>query len=216
MRAGKENNVMEQGQAEISRFAQVDERIRELLAGSQDVLLIAIEGRTGAGKTTISQHLQETFDCNIFHLDDFYLQGWQRTPERLSQVGGNVDYERFREEVLEPVLQGETVHLRPFDYLTMDFDESRFADIPAKRLNIIEGSYSMNPYFGDPYDLRIFMDVGGQDQIGNILRRQGDAEIEDYENKWIPKVDTYVEQYDVKNRCDLVITYTDPGQSADA
>lgn len=30
-----------------------------------------------------------------FGLDDFFLRMEQRTPERLREVGGNVDYERF-------------------------------------------------------------------------------------------------------------------------
>lgn len=35
----------------------------------------------------------------LSHMDDFYLQGRQRTYERLNEVGGNVDYERFAKEV---------------------------------------------------------------------------------------------------------------------
>jgi hypothetical protein len=43
--------------------------------------------------------LSEQPDATIFHMDDFYLQGRQRTYERLNEVGGNVDYERFAKEV---------------------------------------------------------------------------------------------------------------------
>lgn len=36
-------------------------------------------------------------------MDDFFLRIEQRTPERMTEVGGNVDYERFLETVLFPV-----------------------------------------------------------------------------------------------------------------
>ena len=39
------------------------------------------------------------FDCHIFHMDDFYLQKYQRTQERYNEPGGNVDRERFKKEV---------------------------------------------------------------------------------------------------------------------
>lgn len=52
-----------------------------------------------AGKSTLALLLSEQPDATIFHMDDFYLQGRQRTYERLNEVGGNVDYERFAKEV---------------------------------------------------------------------------------------------------------------------
>ena len=36
-------------------------------------------------------------------MDDFFLRPEQRTEERLKEVGGNVDRERFLEEVARPL-----------------------------------------------------------------------------------------------------------------
>ncbi|HCS67160.1 MAG TPA: hypothetical protein DIW34_02820 [Oribacterium sp.] len=182
--------------------------IEELIRTEDDTLLIAIDGRTGAGKTTISKYLHDKFGGNLFHLDDFYLQSHQRTPERLREVGGNVDYERFKEEVLAPILRKEVVHYRPFNYHTMDFDVEFARDIPVKRLNIIEGTYCLNPYFEDPYDLRIFMDVKYKQQIENVIDREGTAELDDYIDKWIPKTDIYIERMGIQEKCDITIEFT--------
>ena len=46
-------------------------------------------------------------------MDDFYLQPHQRTTKRLREPGGNVDYERFETEVLQPLLTGEAFSYRP-------------------------------------------------------------------------------------------------------
>ena len=80
-------------------FAEICERIDGLLSEKQTVL-VAIDGCCGAGKTTLAAILAEKYDCNVFHMDEFFLRPEQRTARRLAQPGGNVDYERFREEVL--------------------------------------------------------------------------------------------------------------------
>lgn len=194
------------------RFQPAVDAIERLLESDKSPLLVAIDGKTGAGKTTIAKYLREQFSCNLFHMDDFYLQGHQRTPERIQEVGGNVDYERFREEVLIPVLRGETVLYQPFNYLTMDFDLNFARKIEPKRLNLIEGTYSMHPYFGKPYDLRIFMDVAYEAQIQNVINREGTAELDDYIDKWIPKTDRYLERFHIEEQCDLSIRFPSSGK----
>ena len=81
-------------------------RIRALAAVRPRVL-VAIDGRCAAGKTTLAASLQAQLGCNVFHMDDFFLRPEQRTPERLHQPGGNVDFERFLTEVLRPLYDGD-------------------------------------------------------------------------------------------------------------
>ena len=77
----------------------IKERIDELLA-KKNMVIVAIDGKCTSGKTTLASKLAEIYDCNVFHMDDFFLRPEQRIPERLAEVGGNVDYERFQEEVI--------------------------------------------------------------------------------------------------------------------
>ena len=57
--------------------------------------VVAIDGRCGSGKTSLAALIAALFPCNVFHMDDFFLPPALRTPERLSQPGGNVDRERM-------------------------------------------------------------------------------------------------------------------------
>ena len=66
-------------------------------------LVIALDGRCGSGKSTLSRRLSDTYPCSVIHMDDFFLRPEQRTEERLSETGGNIDYERFEEEVIRPL-----------------------------------------------------------------------------------------------------------------
>ena len=67
------------------------QEIDRLLVSSKSPVIVAIDGVCGGGKTTLGEWLAMQYDCNLFHMDDFFLQNHQRTEERLSEVGGNVD-----------------------------------------------------------------------------------------------------------------------------
>lgn len=98
------------------------QKIHKLQKG-QAPLVIAIDGRCGAGKTTLAQHLSQELSCSIIHLDHFFLRPQQRTPERLKQAGGNFDRERFLSEVIPFLRQNQQFSYRPFDCKTQTLSE---------------------------------------------------------------------------------------------
>ena len=54
-------------------------QIDELLA-AKNTVIVAIDGKCTSGKTTLASKLAEIYDCNVFHMDDFFLRPEQRTP----------------------------------------------------------------------------------------------------------------------------------------
>lgn len=189
----------------IERFAQVTDRLRKLAASDAERIVIAIDGKCASGKTTLGHYLQREFDANLFHMDDFFLQKEQRTPKRLAEVGGNVDYERFQTEVLEPLLAGNDVKYRPFHCKTLQIGEG--VEILPKRVNIIEGSYSQHTYFGDIYDLKVFMEIEPEKQLENIRERNGEEQLEVFKQRWIPKEEAYFEVFGIKEKSDIVVEW---------
>ena len=83
-------------------------------------IIVAIDGRCAAGKTTLTSLLQKKTGANIFHMDDFFLRPEQRTPERFSQPGGNVDYERFYNEVVLPIHNKQSFTYRIFGEIIIE------------------------------------------------------------------------------------------------
>jgi len=162
-------------------------KIDELLS-EKDFVVVAIDGKCTSGKTTLAAKLAEIYDCNVFHMDDFFLRPEQRTPARFAEVGGNVDYERFQEEVLLPLLAGNAFSYRPFDCSTLTLSEP--VQVIPKKLNIIEGTYSHHPYFGDPYDLKILLTVTAELQRERILQRPAFLQ-KRFFDEWIPMEDRY-------------------------
>lgn len=179
-------------------FLEVDRRRNQ----SQNVTL-AIEGGSASGKTTLSKLLEAVYSSAVLHMDDFFLRPQQRTPERLAQPGGNVDWERFLEEVLTPLKKRERINYRRFDCSTFTIKPP--VPLTPTKLTVVEGAYSMHPQLEGYYDLSVFLDVSPKLQEARIRKRNVPAMAERFFREWIPMERHYFEATDAKNRCDLVI-----------
>ena len=177
-------------------FARVDGMLK------QGKVHFAIEGGSASGKTTLTGILQELYDCNVFHMDDFFLRPEQRTAERFAEIGGNVDRERFAEEVLSSVKKGETVRYRPFDCSVQTLGEE--VTVQPKKLTIIEGVYSTHPAFSRYYDYMIFLDIDPELQKQRILVRNSPQLAKRFFDEWIPLENTYFSGTDIKARADMI------------
>lgn len=186
---------------EYAAFLPVFAKIDELLA--KGPVIVAIEGGSASGKTTLSGRLSQLYDCNVFHMDDFFLRPEQRTPERFAEPGGNIDRERFLEEVLIPLSQGRTVEYRKFDCSTMGLCPQE--KVEHKKLTIIEGAYSMHPELSGYYDASIFLDITPELQRVRIAKRNSPQFAERFYNEWIPLETVYFEKMQVKEKCGLII-----------
>lgn len=182
-------------------------RVEQLLQEKQTVL-VAIDGSCTSGKSTLAAALARELDCNVFHMDDFFLRFQQRTAERLAETGGNVDYERFREEVLRPLKTGVPFSYHPYDCSTGSLKAP--VAVEPRPIAIIEGTYSQHPYFEDPYDLRVFLKVSPEVRQNRILQRPAFLHRRFFE-EWIPMEHRYFREFSVEEKSDLVIWPADNG-----
>ena len=166
-------------------------------------VVLAIEGGSASGKSTLGELLQSVYGCTLFHTDDFFLQKHQRTQERFAEAGGNLDRERFLEEVLIPLSKQQAVEYRRFDCSTFEIQPAE--RIEPKDITVIEGAYSMHPDLNRFYNLSVFLDIGEELQKKRIEKRNSPWLAQRFFNEWIPMEKRYFEKTDIKNRCDLVI-----------
>lgn len=178
----------------------------EIISRSKDkaYFIVAIEGRCASGKTTLTEKLREYLCCNVVHADDFFLQSFQRTEERLSQPGGNLDRERLLDEVILPISQQKDFFYRPFDCKTMSIKEGK--KIPFKQITVIEGAYTCHPELEKYYGLKLFADVDKNTQKDRILKRNGDEKLKIFLDKWIPMEEKYFLCYDIYSKADIIIS----------
>ena len=162
----------------------------EALLAQNGTAIVAIDGKCTSGKTTLAAGLAEIFDCNVLHMDDFFLRPEQRTPERFAEVGGNVDYERFKAEILLPLRSGNPFSYRPFLCGNQTLGDP--IAVSPKNLTIVEGTYSLHPYFEDPYDLKILLTVTEETQRQRVLNRPQFLH-DRFFKEWIPMENRYFE-----------------------
>lgn len=176
-------------------------RAVEALSAARGRVIAALDGRCASGKTTLAREMEERYGWSVVHMDHFFPRPEQRTPPRYAQPGGNVDYERFLEEMLLPLCRGERPVYRPFDCRTQTLLEPiPFAPGPVV---LVEGAYSCHPALWGHYDLRAFLTIGPERQMERVVRREGEERARAFREKWIPLEEAYFAAYEVERRCEF-------------
>ena len=193
---------MQEKLTENPKYAQILPLIKKidalLLAGS---VIIAIDGNSASGKTTLANFLASLYDCNLYRIDDYFLPLEMRTAERLNEIGGNFDRERFLEEVLLPTKNGLSLKAKRYDCKSNAFLSP--VEYTPKKLTIIEGCYSLHPALAPYYNLSVFMSIDGKTQRERIIKRNSPTLANRFFNEWIPMENAYFEHYDLKNNCSI-------------
>ena len=186
-----------------ARIVPVLLAIEKGLKRDKKPLVLRIDGRCAGGKTTTAALLAELYPkAGVIHMDDFFLPPALRTPERFAEAGGNIHYERFKEEVSDQIGTGAFAYRR-FDCSRMDYGE--WIEVPESDLYIVEGSYSGNPKIGLSADIRVFCQVDPVTQLYRIVARDGEEYRESFEKRWIPLEEAYFAACRVMEESDLVI-----------
>lgn len=165
--------------------------------------VVAVDGRSASGKTTLVRALAERTGAGVIHMDDFFLPQKLRTRERLERSGGNIHFERFQEEVLPRLRAGEDFSYGCFDCRRMAFGERR--RVKGGGLYFVEGAYSCHPALGAYMDIRIFSDVAKEIQLERIRKRGGEEALQSFRERWIPMEEAYFRDYHIKEQADMVI-----------
>lgn len=177
----------------------------EKMKQKKERLVIGIDGNAAAGKTTLAQCLMELYDCEVIHMDEFFLPGEMRTPMRMEEAGGNVHYERFAAEVVEGIRRG-----KPFEYRVFSCSDMNYTGVKRisnRKMLVIEGSYSMRKEFQDVYDCKIFLKLSEELQKQRIIERNGRQMYEMFRDKWIPMENRYFEAFRAEAVCDYIYSW---------
>ena len=173
------------------------------LQGAPAPLLIALDGRCAAGKTTLANRLAEQYGWGVIHLDDFFLQPAQRTSQRLAEPGGNLDRERLISEVLLPLTRHRPGVYRVFDCRTMGCAAVP-RPLPAAPVVLLEGSYACHPDLRPLCGLHVFLTVDPGEQLRRLTARNP-ARLQDFRTRWIPMEEQYFRYFHIPETCDLTL-----------
>ena len=183
-------------------YQQVITEVNRMLQ-QKDRAIIAIDGKSAAGKTTAAEVLSGIWRAPVIHMDEFFLPLELRTESRYQEPGGNIHYERFLSEVIDNLKEQKNFTYQRFDCSCMDY--SGCVKVKNHNVIIVEGAYSMHPIFGAYYDVPVFMNVSQEEQLRRLYLRNTNEQIETFQKQWIPLELNYINTFHINQRKNVII-----------
>ncbi|MHA7272635.1 aminodeoxychorismate synthase component I [Arthrobacter sp. TMT4-20] len=160
-------------------------------------LIVAIDGRSGAGKTTLAVELaallREHHTVSLFHLEDIY-PGWD---------GLETGMNRYVSAVLEPLAAGHTAEWRAWDWEANDDGPAQHTE-PADVV-IVEGVGAACRAALEFLDVSIWVEATEDIRRTTALSRDGDAYAPFWE-RWAAQEQTWLSRDQPQLTADLVVT----------
>ncbi|MHA7208561.1 chorismate-binding protein [Arthrobacter sp. MDT1-65] len=159
-------------------------------------LLIAIDGRSGAGKTTLAVELaallREHHTVGLFHLEDIY-PGWD---------GLDAGITRYVEHVLTPLRQGRTARWNAWDWAQGQDGAERTT--AAAEIVILEGVGAAAAAARSRLDAVIWVEADAQVRQRTAIERDGDA-YAPFWQRWADQEDRWLAADDPGAAADVVV-----------
>lgn len=157
-------------------------------------VIIAIDGRSGAGKTTLAielaARLREHHKVSLFHLEEIY-PGWN---------GLTAGVERYVSTVLQPLQQGKPAEWVSWDWIRHYDGETR-TTLPAE-IVLVEGvgaaAEAARPFLAAV----VWADSPDEDRRSRALGRDGES-YEPYWDQWAAQEQDWLDGDDVPAHADV-------------
>ncbi|HEY2673960.1 MAG TPA: hypothetical protein VGJ07_26795 [Rugosimonospora sp.] len=152
----------------VGRFDDLAAAILRAPARLGAVRAVAVDGPTGAGKTTFAERLAESVSAagarvSVVHTDDL-LDGWQ------DQFGF---WPRLEAGVLAPMRAGRPGRHPVYDWVRGRFDGTR--EVPVPDVLIVEGSTTTRAEMRPELSLSVFVCAPADLRVNRVLSRDGAA-----------------------------------------
>ncbi|MFF2297975.1 aminodeoxychorismate synthase component I [Arthrobacter sp. NPDC058127] len=169
-------------------------------------VIIAIDGRSGAGKTTLAVELAARLrmhhKVSLFHLEDIY-PGWN---------GLAAGIERYVTTVLEPLRRGDAAEWVSWDW-EKHYDGRSHVTLPAE-IVIVEGVGAAASAARPMLDAVVWVDAPDDDRRHRAMARDGSS-YEPFWDSWAAQEDEWLETDDILDHTDVRVLNRADGNAPD-
>lgn len=176
-------------------LAAVAGAARRAAAGSTGTCVVAVDGRSGSGKTSLSARLGAELRAPVVALEDLY-GGWDGLERGIDLLVSRV---------LEPVSAGRPARVPRYDWVARDWGEPWVLEPPA--VLIVEGVGAGAARAAAYASTLIWIEEPEPVRRDRALRRDGQAYLP-YWDMWAAQEDALLARERTPERADLVITGT--------
>ncbi len=193
----------------VSSISDVVNRAQTLLKNKKPII-VALDGRSGAGKSTVAQKLASELDAVVIKADDFYIgppdgdeKNWHKksAEEKIDQV---LDYQRLRLEVLQPLLGNKDAKYKPFNFELGHGLSEKSINLSPSAVIIVDGVYSAEK-MKDVVDVSVLIEYPNKDRRKRLLSREGDDFISEWHSIWDEAEDYYFSSVRPRDTYDFIL-----------
>jgi uridine kinase len=199
----------------IFAVQRILDAVHRAMNGRTTPILVALDGRSGGGKSTVALSLANSLDACIVPSDDFFAAEisdaqWNARggPERARDA---IDWRRLRRDALEPLLSGKTAAWQAFDFeegTRPDGTYAMRADFVRRepaRVIILEGAYSTRPELSDLIDLSVLIDAPARIRHRRLAAREEATFLAAWHARWDVAEEFYFTHVRPPSSFDLVV-----------
>lgn len=167
---------------------------------SREMLLIAIDGCGGAGKSTFAKKLAfELGNSQIVYIDDFYKPKEQRIKiTEDTPVHSNFEFERLKHQVLEPIRNGHTA--------TYQTTNGKKVKIMPKGFVIVEGLGTLGIELKHYFDYKIWIDSPESTRRRRGIERDSEEWTKIWDDEYLPQDARYSREQTPYKVADWILT----------
>jgi uridine kinase len=188
--------VADLNNSSLHAIDQIIEAIRGLVGRAQAPIVVAFDGRSGVGKSTMAEAVASRIDAVVVESDDFYagssdVEWGERTPKE--RVDLCIDWRRLRTEAIEPLRAGHTAIWRPFNFETgVGLADHTVSRDPAPVI-ILDGIYTARPELSGLVDLSVLVTMSDDlERRRRLLAREGETFMKSWHAIWDDAEDYYL------------------------
>ncbi|WP_214796384.1 MULTISPECIES: kinase [unclassified Exiguobacterium] len=176
--------------------------------------VVAIDGLSGAGKTTLVSHLNGESDLLVLHIDDYIVERAKRyetgQSEPTEYYALQWDVSRLERELFRPLTEGVTKLVLPRYDQERDVITEQVVDVSSAHTVVVEGIFLQRPEWQPYFDYVIYLDCPREVRYERVLNRDtylgNPAErLAKYKRRYWPGEDLYLERIDPKNTAHIVL-----------
>jgi uridine kinase len=179
-------------------------------------LVVAIDGRSGSGKSTVASFVASVLGATVVPSDDFFAAGisaaaWDaRTPAQ--RAADAIDWRRLRTEALEPLRAGQPARWHAFDFSAGvrpdgTYAMQRDATVrPPAPIVLLDGAYSARPELTDLVDLAVLVEAPAPVRRARVAEREEPGFLAEWHTRWDEAEEHYFRQVRPRATFDVIVT----------